>query len=78
MLIFTEMPSGVRLINCSCALGHLEKVSNIQAENEQVDSRISLAYEASGQPIPMAVRVHSSRSIVASKAILSGETLQDV
>ena len=36
---------------------------------------ISLAYEAAGQPSPLAVRAHSTRSMAASKALLSGVSL---
>ncbi|CAM4511662.1 unnamed protein product [Leuciscus chuanchicus] len=39
---------------------------------------ISLAYEAAGQPSPLAVRSHSTRSMAASKALISGVSLQDV
>ncbi|CAM4733226.1 unnamed protein product [Leuciscus chuanchicus] len=39
---------------------------------------ISLAYEAAGQPSPLAVWSHSTRSMAASKALKSGVSLQDV
>lgn len=39
---------------------------------------ISLANEARGQSSPMAIRVHSTRSIAASKALWSGVSLHDV
>ena len=39
---------------------------------------ISLAYESAGQPSPLAVRAHSTRSMAASKALLSGVSLHDV
>ncbi len=39
---------------------------------------ISLAYESAGQPSPMAVRSHSTRCMAASKALISGVTLQEV
>ncbi len=39
---------------------------------------ISLAYESAGQPSPMAVQSHSTRSMVASKALISGVALQEV
>ncbi len=39
---------------------------------------ISLAYELAGQSSPMAVRSHSTRSKVASKALISGVALQEV
>ncbi|XDV36609.1 hypothetical protein PO909_006355 [Leuciscus waleckii] len=39
---------------------------------------ISLAYEAAGQPSPLAFRSHSTRSMAASKALISGVSLQDV
>ncbi len=39
---------------------------------------ISLAYESAGQPTPMAVRSHSTRSMAASKVLISGVALQEV
>ncbi len=39
---------------------------------------ISLAYELTGQPSPMAVRSHSTRNMAASKALISGVALQEV
>ncbi len=39
---------------------------------------ISLAYESTGQPSPMAVRSHSTRNMAASKALISGVALQEV
>ncbi len=39
---------------------------------------ISLAYELDGQLSPMTVRSHSTRSMAASKALISGVALQDV
>ncbi len=39
---------------------------------------VSLAYESAGQSSPMAVRSHSTRSKVASKALISGVALQEV
>ncbi len=39
---------------------------------------ISLAYELAGQPSPMAVRSHSTRSMAASKALISEVALQEV
>lgn len=39
---------------------------------------ISLAYESSGQPCPSVVRAHSTRSMAASKALVSGVSLQEV
>ncbi len=39
---------------------------------------ISLAYESGGQPSPMAVRSQSTRSMAASKALISGVALQEV
>ncbi len=39
---------------------------------------ISLAYESAGQSSPMAVRSNSTRSKVASKALISGVALQEV
>jgi len=38
----------------------------------------SLAYESTGQPSPLAVQSHSTRSMAASKALLSGVPLQDI
>jgi len=39
---------------------------------------ISLAYEASGQPSPLAIRAHSTMNMAASKALWSGVSVQDV
>ncbi len=39
---------------------------------------ISLAYELAGQPSPMAVRSHSTRSMAASKALILRVALQEV
>ncbi len=39
---------------------------------------LHLTYESAGQPSPMAVRSHSTRSMVASKALISGVALQEV
>ncbi|CAM4528872.1 unnamed protein product [Leuciscus chuanchicus] len=49
-----------------------------QRMSKWVVEAISLAYEAAGQPSPMAVRSHSTRSMAASKALISGVSLQDV
>ncbi|XP_016127928.1 proteinase-activated receptor 1-like [Sinocyclocheilus grahami] len=39
---------------------------------------ISISYESSGLPSPLGVKAHSTRSLVASKAFLSGVAMQDV
>ncbi|MGL4804411.1 MAG: hypothetical protein ACRC15_04575, partial [Cetobacterium sp.] len=39
---------------------------------------ISLAYQASGQPCPLAVRAHSTRSMAATRALISGVSLKEV
>lgn len=39
---------------------------------------ISLAYEVSGQQCPLAVRAHSTRSMAASKALISGVSLKEI
>ncbi len=49
-----------------------------QRMSKWVVEAISLAYESAGQPCPMAVRSHSTRSIAASKALISGVALQEV
>ncbi len=49
-----------------------------QRMSKSVVEAISLAYESAGQPSPMAVRSHSTRSMAASKALISGVTLQEV
>ncbi len=49
-----------------------------QKMSKWVVEAISLAYESAGQPSPMAVRSHSTRSMVASKALISGVALQEV
>ncbi|XP_039503818.1 trace amine-associated receptor 3-like [Pimephales promelas] len=49
-----------------------------QRLSKWVVEAISLAYESAGQPSSLAVRAHSTRRIAASKAILSGVSIQDV
>ncbi len=49
-----------------------------QRMSKWVVEAISLAYESAGQPSPMAVRSHSTKSMVISKALISGVTLQEV
>ncbi len=49
-----------------------------QRMSKWVVQAISLAYESAGQPSPMAVRSHSTRSMAASKARISGVALQEV
>ncbi|XDV26734.1 hypothetical protein PO909_030369 [Leuciscus waleckii] len=49
-----------------------------QRMSKWVVEAFSLAYEAAGQPSPLAVRSHSTRSMAASKALISGLSLQDV
>ena len=49
-----------------------------QRMSKWVVEAISLAYESAGQPSPLAVRAHSTRSMAASKTLLSGVSLQDV
>jgi len=49
-----------------------------QRMSKWVVEAISLAYESAGQPSPLAVRAHLTGSMAASKALLSGVSLQDV
>ncbi len=49
-----------------------------QRMSKWVVEAISLAYESAGQPTPMAVRSHSTRSMAASKVLISGVALQEV
>ena len=49
-----------------------------QRMSKWVVEAISLAYESAGQPSPLTVRAHSTRSMAASKALLSGVSLHDV
>ncbi len=49
-----------------------------QRMSKWVVEAISLAYESAVQPSPMAVRSHSTRSMAASKALISGVALQEV
>ncbi len=49
-----------------------------QRMSKWVVEAISLAYESAGQPSSMAVRSHSTRSMAASKALISGVALQEV
>ncbi len=49
-----------------------------QRMSKWVVEAISLAYESAGQPSPMDVQSHSTKSMVASKALISGVALQEV
>ncbi len=49
-----------------------------QRMSKWVVEAISLAYESAGKPSPMAVRSNSTRSMAASKALISGVALQEV
>ncbi len=49
-----------------------------QRMSKWVVEAISFACESAGQPSPMAVRSHSTRSMAASKALISGVALQEV
>ncbi len=49
-----------------------------QRMSKWVVEAISLTYESAGQPSPMAVQSHSTRSMAASKALISGVALQEV
>ncbi len=49
-----------------------------QKMSKWVVEAISLAYESAGQHYAMAVRSHSTRSMAASKALISGVALQEV
>ncbi len=49
-----------------------------QRMSKWVVEAISLAYESAGQPSPMAVRSHSTKSMVISKALISGVIFQEV
>ncbi len=49
-----------------------------QKMSKWVVEAISLAYEWAGQPSSIAVRSHSTRSMVATKALISGVALQEV
>ncbi len=39
---------------------------------------ISMFYESSGLPSPLGVKAHSTQSVAASKAFLSGVAMQDI
>ncbi|XP_026116256.1 uncharacterized protein LOC113094840 [Carassius auratus] len=49
-----------------------------QTLSKWIVGAILLAYESSDLPCPLGVRAHSTRSMVASRALLSGASLQDV
>ncbi len=49
-----------------------------QRMSKWVVEAISLAYESAGQPSPLAVWSHPTRSMAASKALISGVALQEV
>ena len=55
-----------------------ESPASKQRMSKWVVKAISLAFESDGQPSPMAVRSHSTRSMAASKALMSGVALKDV
>ncbi len=49
-----------------------------QRMSKWVVEAISLAYKSAGQPSPMDVQSHSTKSMAASKALISGVALQEV
>ncbi len=49
-----------------------------QRMSEWVVEAISLVFESASQPSPMAIRSHLTRSMAASKALISGVALQEV
>lgn len=49
-----------------------------QRMSKSVVEAMSLAYKAVGQPCPLAIRAHSTRGMAASKALLSGVSLDDI
>ena len=49
-----------------------------QIMSKWIVEAISLAYEAAGQPSPLTVRAHSTRSMAASTALISGVSLHDI
>ncbi len=80
MLMSTELPSVIKMNSCSYVLDLLYKGSpaSKQRMSKWVVEAISLAYESAGQPSPMAVWSHSTRSMAASKALISGVSLQEL
>ncbi len=76
----TELPCGVKMNSYFVCFGPPNKGSpaSKQRMSMWVVEAISLAYESSGQPFPMAVWSHSTRSTAASKALISGVALQEV
>ncbi|XP_073669465.1 uncharacterized protein [Paramisgurnus dabryanus] len=49
-----------------------------QTLSKWIVETISLAYETTGRPSPIAVRAHSTRGMAASKALWLGASMQDV
>ncbi|XP_051756294.1 uncharacterized protein LOC127516053 [Ctenopharyngodon idella] len=49
-----------------------------QRMSKWVVEAISLAYEAAGQPSPLNVRAHTTRGMAASKALMSGISIDDI
>ncbi len=77
MLIATELPFGVKINSCSYVLDLLTRgplhLSKRWASGWSRPSH--LLYESAGHSSPMAVRSHSTRSMAASKALISGVAL---
>ncbi len=80
MLISTELSCGVKINSCSYDLDLLTRgLLHLSKRWASGWSRPShLLYESAGQPSPMAGRSHSTRSMVSSKALISGVALQEV
>ena len=54
------------------------KPASKQTLSKWIVEAISLAYESAGQPSPLKVQAHSTRSMAASMALISGVSLQEV
>jgi len=60
-----------------CFGSHKKGLPSKQKTSKWIVRAIYLAYDSSGQPSPLVVRAHSTRSTAASKPLLSGVSLQE-
>ena len=76
----TDLPSGESLISYWYALDPLRKafLHASRRLSKWIVEAISLEYKVLGQPSLLATRAHSSRNTAASKALMSGVSIQEV
>ncbi len=77
MLMSTELPCGVKNEQLFVCFGPPNKgsLASKQRMSKWVVEAISLDFESAGQPSPMAVWSHSTRSMATSEALISGVAL---